>query len=109
MKLRLAGALLVTAALFATGAMAQEKKQLAFVVNGALVQARFPVTLPTFARPESREPTAVTRRSLRDSGYRTVGYGPAVSAAPIRAAIERIELRPLPGGPEVRRRAENYE
>jgi ribose transport system substrate-binding protein len=35
MKLRLASALLVTAALLATGAMAQEKKQLAFVVNGA--------------------------------------------------------------------------
>jgi ribose transport system substrate-binding protein len=35
MKLRLASALLVTAALLATGAVAQEKKQLAFVVNGA--------------------------------------------------------------------------
>ena len=35
MKLRLASALLVTAALFATGAVAQDKKQLAFVVNGA--------------------------------------------------------------------------
>ena len=35
MKLRHASALLVTAALFATGAGAQEKKQLAFVVNGA--------------------------------------------------------------------------
>jgi ribose transport system substrate-binding protein len=35
MKLKLASALLVTAALLATGAVAQEKKQLAFVVNGA--------------------------------------------------------------------------
>ena len=35
MRLRLASALLLTAALLATGAMAQEKKQLAFVVNGA--------------------------------------------------------------------------
>ena len=35
MKLKLASALLVTAALLATGAMAQDKKQLAFVVNGA--------------------------------------------------------------------------
>ena len=35
MKLGLASALLVTAALLATGAVAQEKKQLAFVVNGA--------------------------------------------------------------------------
>ena len=35
MKLGLASALLVTAALLATGAVAQDKKQLAFVVNGA--------------------------------------------------------------------------
>ncbi len=35
MKLKIASALLVTAALFASAAMAQDKKQLAFVVNGA--------------------------------------------------------------------------
>jgi ribose transport system substrate-binding protein len=35
MKLKLASAMLVTAAVLATSAMAQDKKQLAFVVNGA--------------------------------------------------------------------------
>jgi ribose transport system substrate-binding protein len=35
MKLKLASAMLLTAAVLATGAMAQDKKQLAFVVNGA--------------------------------------------------------------------------